>query len=159
MNGKVLVFSTFTSALDLLADACDEYLPDFKYLQVDGGTVGNERQRLFDRFRKKKRIQGLFLSYKVGSEGITLTEATHVIPIEPWWNDAVPCQAIHRSWRLGQKNDVEVHNILVENSIEDKMRSICEGKDEMSKAIMKGSTRTVTRLDKYTLGRMLNVYK
>nr|QBK86022.1 MAG: DEAD/SNF2-like helicase [Marseillevirus LCMAC101] len=159
LNGKVLVYSTFTSALDLLADACDDYLPDFKYIQVDGGTVGEERQRSFARFRKSKRIRGLFLTYKVGSEGITLTEATHVIPMEPWWNDAVPNQAIHRAWRLGQKNDVEVHNILIEDSIEDKMRTICEGKDEMSKAILAGSTHKITRMDKYTLGRLLGIYK
>ena len=159
LDGKVLVFSTFTSALDLLADACDKYIPDFKYIQVDGGTVGEERQRSFDRFRKKKRVRGLFMTYKVGSEGITLTEATQVIPMEPWWNDAVPNQAIHRAWRLGQKNDVEVHNILVEDSIEDRMRTICEGKDEMSKAILEGSAHKLTRMDKLTMGRLLGIYK
>ena len=159
LNGKILVFSTFTSALDLLADACDEYLPDFKYIQVDGGTVGEERQRSFDRFRKKKSVRGLFMTYKVGSEGITLTEATQVIPMEPWWNNCVSDQAIHRSWRLGQTKDVEVHNILIEDSIEDRMRTICEGKDEMSKAILAGSTHKLTKLDKFTMGRMLGVYK
>ena len=46
------------------------------------------------------------MTYKVGSEGITLTEATHVIPLETWWNNAVPNQAIHRDWRLGQKNEI-----------------------------------------------------
>ncbi len=159
IDGKVLIFSTFTSALDLLADALDEYLPDFKYIQVDGDTVGEERQRCFDRFRKKKKIRGLLMTYKVGSEGITLTEATQVIPMEPWWNDAVVTQAVHRAWRMGQKNDVEVHNILVEDSIEDRMRTICEGKDEMSKAILAGSTHKMTRMDKMTLGRLLGIYK
>ncbi len=159
IRGKVLIFSTFVSALDLLAAACDKYLPDFKYIQVDGGTVGKERQVAFDRFREKKKIRGLFMTYKVGSQGITLTEATHVIPIEPWWNDSVPNQAIHRAWRLGQENDVEVHNILVQDSIECKMREICEGKDKMSKSIMEGSAHKMTRMDKFTLGKMLEIYK
>jgi SNF2 family DNA or RNA helicase len=159
IDGKILIFSTFTSALDLLADALDEYFPDFKYIQVDGSTIGQERQMSFDRFRKKKKIRGLLMTYKVGSEGITLTEATHVIPMEPWWNNAVPDQALHRSWRLGQTKDVEVHNILIEDTIEDRMRAICEGKDEMSKAILEGSTHKMMRLDKYSLGRLLGIYK
>ena len=99
------------------------------------------------------------MTYKVGSEGITLTEATQIIPMEPWWNHAVTSQAIHRAWRMGQTNDVEVHNISVEDSIETRMEEICGKKDDMSKAIMEGSTHKMVRMDKMSLGKLLGVYK
>ena len=159
LDGKILIFSTFTSALDLLADSIEEYLPDVKCLQIDGDVTGPERQACFERFRKKKKIRCLLSTYKVASEGVNLTEATHVIQMEPWWNEAVSSQAFHRAWRMGQTKDVSVHNILVKDTIEQRMREICGKKDEMSKAILAGSTHKMTRMDKMNLGRLLGFFK
>ncbi len=80
---KIIVFSMFTSCLDLLSEAIKEDYPNFKFVQVDGDT--KNRSELFDQFKNDINTQGLFLTYKVGSEGLNLTEATHCICIEPWW--------------------------------------------------------------------------
>ncbi len=77
----------FTSCLDLLSEAIKEDYPNFKFVQVDGDT--KNRSELFDQFKNDINTQGLFLTYKVGSEGLNLTEATHCICIEPWWTNAV----------------------------------------------------------------------
>ncbi len=152
---KILVFSTFTSALDLVAYACQKKMPNFGYLQVDGSTPGEDREKLFNKFRFNSKYRGLFLSYKIGSEGLNLTQATHIICIEPWWTKSVYHQAVSRSWRYGQTKTVHVYNILVKDSIEDKILEMCDLKEKMALEYLKGS---IPRLDVRTMGEFLGVY-
>lgn len=157
---KVLVFSMFTSVLDLLADSIKEYIPSFEFVQIDGDTKGRKREELINKFRREKNIRGLLMTYKVGSEGLNLTEANHVICIEPWWTNAVHNQAKARCYRNGQTQKVEVHNIYIENSIEERVVEICKEKDKMANSILEGTGQKITQgtgLDKYTLGRILGV--
>ncbi len=106
--------------------------------------------------------QGLFLTYKVGSEGLNLTEATHCICIEPWWTNAVHNQAKARLWRTGQTKQVYVHNVIIKGSIEEKIVEICKGKDNMAASYLEGKERIKSpmrapKLDKFTLGKMLGI--
>lgn len=159
---KVLIFSMFTSCLDLLGDAFKERLPDFQFLQIDGDTKGQERADLLKQFRTDPDTRGLFLTYKVGSEGLNLTEATHCICIEPWWTSAVTSQAKARCWRPGQTRPVFIHNILVQNTIEEKVIAICKEKEEMAASYLDGTERPLekaTGLNKYTLGRILGIHR
>ena len=157
---KALVFSSFTSCLDLLADGLAELHPKFKYLMIDGDTKGHEREEILKRWRSDDSVNGLFLTYKVGSEGLNLDEANHVVMIEPWWNNSVPDQAKARAWRTGQTREVHVHNIFVNESIEDKMREICREKAERAAHYLEGTEHKVKKnggLDMATLGRILGV--
>ena len=149
---KVLIFSMFTSVLDLLSDALKENLSNFEFVQIDGDTKGKERERLLNQFRYEENTRGLLMTYKVGSEGLNLTEANHVICIEPWWTNAVHNQAISRCHRTGQIRDVEIHNIYIKNSIEEDIVEICKEKDKISNSILEAGQK-ITRgvgLDKYT---------
>lgn len=155
---KVVIFSTFTSCLDLVAEALRVYFPDYNYIQVDGDVVGNERSELIDQFRSEASISAMLMSYKVGSEGLTLVEANHCICIEPWWTNAVHNQAKARVWRPGQTKEVFLHNILVRDSIEDRIMDICKDKDELSDAFLEGTEKPLKKrggLNKYTLGKIL----
>jgi SNF2 family DNA or RNA helicase len=158
---KVLVFSMFTSCLDLLADAVDERLPNFSYVQIDGDTKGNDRTDLLHQFRTDPSVRAAFLTYKVGSEGLNLTEAVHCICIEPWWTDAVHNQAKARCWRIGQTKEVSIHNILVKDSLEERIIDICREKSEMAASYLDGTEKPLGKgtgkLDKYTLGRILGI--
>jgi len=155
---KVLIFSMFTSVLDLVADAIRERVDGFDFVQVDGDTKGREREELLTQFRTDRDTQGLLMTYKVGAEGLNLTEATHVICVEPWWTNAVHDQAKARCWRTGQMQEVEVHNIYVKDSIEERIVDICKEKDEMAEAMLEGTGQSIkVGLDKYTLGRILGV--
>lgn len=158
-NEKVLVFSMFTSCTDLLADAIEEHFPEFSFVQVDGDVVGQDRSNAIDKFRTKKSIRGLFMTYKVGSEGLNLVEATHCICIEPWWTNAVHDQAKARCWRMGQTKPVYIHNIFVQNTIEEKVHEICKGKDEMAASFLEGTDKPIGKvgLDKFTLGKILGI--
>ena len=159
---KVLIFSMFTSALDLMADALKEYLPEFTFVQVDGKVKGRERDDLIDQFRIDPNTRGLLLSYKVGSEGLNLTEACHVITMEPWWTPAVHLQAEARAWRTGQTKPVHIHNIYIAESIEEKVLEICVEKIRLAATYLEGSEKRMKKnagLDKYTLGKILGIHE
>jgi SNF2 family DNA or RNA helicase len=157
---KVLVFSMFTSCTDLVADAVKALLPDFEYVQVDGDVTGKDRATLLEKFKTDPNVGGLFMTYKVGSEGLNLVQATHCICIEPWWTDAVHRQAKARCWRMGQTREVHVHNVYVQNTIEEKVTDICKAKNEMAAAFLEGTEKSLKKnvgLDKHTLGKILGI--
>jgi SNF2 family DNA or RNA helicase len=132
-NEKVIIFSMFTSAIDLLSDALDEFMPDYPYVQMDGDTDNSERITILKNFREgKKDVRAMLMTYKVGSEGINLTEATHCILMEPWWCPAVHSQAVARIHRSGQKEPVHVYQLITQGTIELKVLEICDNKIEMA---------------------------
>lgn len=159
-NGeKVLVFSNFTSVLDLLAYSCKKRFPELKYDQMDGDTKVDQREEILKAFNDPNgKTKALFMTYKVGSEGLNLIEANHVICIEPWWTPCVQKQAITRCYRTGQTKNVNVYNIYVKNSIEERVLKICKEKEDLSDEILGNSSKDITKLDKVTLGKILGIY-
>ncbi len=157
---KVIIFSMFVSCLDLLADAIETFIPDMGVVQIDGDTDGPDRDLLIKQLNRDKNTRVGMFTYKVGSEGLNLTCATHVIPIEPWWTPVVPNQAKSRAWRKGQTEEVHIHNIIIQESIEERVVEICNEKDEMASSYLEGTVKSVEKeagLNKYTLGRILNM--
>lgn len=133
-NEKVIVFSMFTSALELVKGALDK--EDIPCLVMVGSSTIKERLEAMQLFKETPRCNVMLIHYKVGGEGINLTEATHVIPLEPWWTHAVHNQGIHRAWRRGQTKPVKVHWLLVKDSIEKHVLTLCKNKQDMSDAYM-----------------------
>ena len=108
---QILLFSSFTAALHLIAEALNLMFPGRPGLfEIIHGAVKPEaRGEIFKKFQAGK-ITILLINYKIGSCGLNLTAANHVIPLEPWWNPATPDQAVARAWRLRQTREVTVHN-------------------------------------------------
>jgi SNF2 family DNA or RNA helicase len=157
---KVLIFSMFSSCLDLIADAIKKHIPDYEYVHVDGDVTGNERSQSIESFRRNDDVKVMLMTYKVGSEGLTLVEANHCICIEPWWTNAVHNQAKARIHRPGQTKEVFMHNVLVDGSIEEKVMEICKDKDQLEDEILNGTIKTLGKnqgLNKFTLGKILGV--
>lgn len=156
-SDKIIVFSSFTSVLDLLARACEKRLPSFYFLQMDGDTNFSEREVILKQFRETEKYRALFMTYKVGSEGLNIIQANHVICIEPWWTPSVQKQAISRCYRTGQEKNVYVHTIYIENSIEERILQVCKSKEELSSDILEGTDNyaQMINLDKVTLGKLL----
>lgn len=158
---KVLVFSAFTSALDLLAEACASDLPRLGVIKVDGSVKGRRREEALSRFRTDPGVRALLLSYGIGSLGLNLTEATHVICVEPWWTNATHDQAESRAWRTGQTDEVHVHNVYVRGSVEERVLEVRSEKADMERMVLgkpgDGGPRSPVQLDKRTLGRMLGL--
>ena len=137
-NEKVIIFSSFTSALTLIQEALKYHLNlEHEVVMIHGGTSVKKREILFERFRKLQTVRVLLITNNVGCMGLNLTEANHVILIETWWNDTVGDQAAARAWRIGQTKKVFIWRLIVNKSIEQRMIQMCQSKNTMTDDYLK----------------------
>ena len=127
---KTIVFSQFTSLLDLLEVPIAEQ--GWGYKRYDGSMKPVERnQAVLDFSEENSNCQILLVSLKAGNSGLNLVAASRVIIFDPFWNPYIEEQAIDRAHRLGQMRPVIVHRILVENTVEDRIIQLQEKKRKL----------------------------
>ena len=131
---QVLVFSQWTSLLDLIAIELNKN--SMNSLRIDGSTV--DRQGVVDKFQSGKAAKILLMSLKAGGTGLNLTAADHVIIMDPWWNPATEDQAAGRVWRIGQDKPVVVHKYVAANTIEESIVKLQESKQHLSDMVTGG---------------------
>ncbi len=151
---RALVFSQFTSMLDLLER--DLQKEGIKYLRLDGQTKISERQELVTQFQNdESEIAVFLLSLKAGNAGLTLTAADYVFLFDPWWNTAVENQAIDRTHRIGQQSQVFAYRMICKDSIEEKIMKMAAGKKKLAEDLItaeEGFVKSLTLDDiKYLL--------
>ena len=141
-NGrKVLLFSQFTSLLDLIEPSCG------KVLRIDGSVASSERAEQVRHFQEEEGAQLLLLSLKAGGVGLNLTAADHVFLFDPWWNEAVERQAIDRAHRIGRHQTVFVKRYLTPQSIEEKMLKLKASKQTIADQILDESISSALSSD------------
>ena len=133
---RMLVFSQFTSYLDIVRQALDK--AGEKYLYLDGSTTMKQREQLVAQFRNGDTP--LFLiSLKAGGLGLNLPEANYVMHLDPWWNPAIEQQATDRAYRIGQKRDVTVYHLVAKNTIEEKILRLHRTKRDLADSLLEGT--------------------
>ncbi len=148
---KILVFSQFTSMLDILQQELTERKIPF-YL-IEGATKHEERVRQVERFNNDNTPVFL-VSLKAGGTGLNLTGADIVIHYDPWWNLSVQNQASDRAHRIGQKNHVQIFKLIVKDSIEEKILKLQEKKAELADSIIKEGDQLLSAMDKDEILRL-----
>ncbi|KAK4503894.1 hypothetical protein PRZ48_004809 [Zasmidium cellare] len=124
---KVLIFSQWTSLLDLLEIPISGQ--SYTYRRYDGSMSAAARGDAVDDFRsEQKDVRIMLVSLKAGNAGLNLNMASQVIILDPFWNPYVEEQAIDRAHRLGQTRPVTVHRILIEGTVEDRIMALQEKK-------------------------------
>ncbi|MGB0409864.1 MAG: SNF2-related protein [Opitutales bacterium] len=127
-NGsRMLVFSSFVSALKLLAGHLKSKGQRFCYL--DGST--KNRLALVDQFNDDPGIPVFLISLKAGGTGLNLTGADTVLHYDPWWNPAAEAQATDRAHRIGQDKVVTSIKLIAANTIEEKVLELQAKKAEL----------------------------
>jgi SNF2 family DNA or RNA helicase len=117
-NHKVIIFSQFTTYLDLIEKGLNARNVSFS--RIDGRQTLNTRQKQVELFQNGPN-QVFVISLKAGGVGLNLTAASYVFLMDPWWNPAVEAQAIDRAHRIGQKNQLTIYRPIVKNSVEEKV--------------------------------------
>ncbi|MCK1678393.1 DEAD/DEAH box helicase [Bradyrhizobium sp. 147] len=113
---KIIVFSQFTSMLDLIRRRLDAN--GLRYSLLTGDT--KDRKAAIETFQNGS-AELFLISLKAGGVGLNLTTADTVIIFDPWWNPAVEEQAIDRAHRIGQHKAVFVYRLVAAGTIEEKM--------------------------------------
>ena len=124
---RSLVFSQFTSMLEILRQWLDEQ--NISYLYLDGYV--KNRQKLIEEFNQNKKYTFFLISLKAGGVGLNLTGADTVIHYDLWWNPTVEDQATDRVHRIGQKKKVNVIKLVTKDTIEEKIITIQSKKRQL----------------------------
>ncbi len=132
---KILLFSQFTSMLEILCDRLSG--EGITYYALTGSTSKEKRRELVDRFQQDD-TSVFCISLKAGGTGLNLTAADIVIHYDPWWNLAVQEQAEDRAHRIGQKNTVTVYKLITKGTIEENILRLQEKKRELADRVLSG---------------------
>ncbi|CAE6451074.1 unnamed protein product [Rhizoctonia solani] len=130
---RVLVFSQFTQILDILKVVLDHV--GIKFLVLTGSTPVDERQSLVDEFTEDESIPVFLLSTRAGGMGINLTAASVVIMFDQDFNPHNDRQAADRSYRIGQKRDVDVVKLITKETIEEDILRLGQTKLALDEAV------------------------
>jgi hypothetical protein len=147
---RVLVFSQFVTMLELIR--AELVARDIGHLLLTGRT--EDRQSLVDRFQAPDGPPVFLLSLKAAGSGLNLTAASYVVLYDPWWNPAVEAQAIDRTHRIGQKNQVMAYRLIAKDTIEEKIRALQREKAELAAAVVQEESLAAV-MDLESLRRIL----
>ncbi|KAK5945312.1 hypothetical protein PMZ80_002516 [Knufia obscura] len=168
---KTIIFSSFTSFLDLVEVPLSEDQNLSNYTRYDGSMTPKDRNEAVLRFTDDPDCRVMLVSLKAGNAGLNLTIANHVIILDPFWNPFVEHQAADRCHRIGQKREVTVHRVLIGEegvdhaaepervfTVEDRILALQEKKRKLvESALDENAASSVSRLGVRELGYLFGV--
>lgn len=125
---------------------------------LHGGTPSLKRDEMVRAFQAlPEAAPVLLVSLRAGGTGLNLTAATHVIHYDRWWNPAVEDQATDRAYRIGQDRNVQVHKLVVQDTLEERIDALLEEKRALAEAVVGSSEGWVTELDDQALRELVSL--
>ncbi|MEV0490451.1 DEAD/DEAH box helicase [Streptomyces atratus] len=153
-DGSVLIFTQYvTMARILSAHLASRAVPS---QLLHGGTPVAERERMVDRFQSGE-VPVFLLSLKAAGTGLNLTRAAHVIHYDRWWNPAVEEQATDRAYRIGQTQPVQVHRLIAEGTVEDRIGEMLAAKQALADAVLGTGETALTELSDRDLADLVSL--
>ena len=150
---KILLFSTYTAMFPMIEKELKK--ENIEFSKLTGQTKVGERIKLVDEFNENENIKVFLISLKAGGTGLNLIGADMVIHYDPWWNLSAENQATDRTYRIGQKKNVQVYKLITKNSIEEKIYDLQQRKAKLIDNML--STKE-TFLNKLSKEEILNLF-
>ncbi|MEO3977147.1 DEAD/DEAH box helicase [Streptomyces sp. CAU 1734] len=153
-DGAVLIFTQYVAMARLIsAHLTSRAIPS---QLLHGGTPVAERERMVDRFQSGE-TPVFILSLKAAGTGLNLTRAGHVIHYDRWWNPAVEEQATDRAYRIGQTQPVQVHRLIAEGTVEDRIAEMLAAKRALADAVLGSGETALTELTDRELADLVSL--
>ncbi|MFC7824881.1 SNF2-related protein [Streptomyces sp. NPDC057362] len=153
-DGSALVFTQYVGMARLITSHLGARAVPVDLLH--GGTPVPERERMVDRFQSGA-TPVLVLSLKAAGTGLNLTRAGHVVHFDRWWNPAVEEQATDRAYRIGQTQPVQVHRLITEGTVEDRIAEMLQSKRALADAILGSGESALTELTARELSDLVSL--
>lgn len=142
-DGAVLVFTQYVAMARLLEGHLGR--AGVPHQLLHGGTPVREREAMVARFQAGE-VPVFLLSLKAGGTGLNLTRADHVVHVDRWWNPAVEEQATDRAYRIGQTRPVQVHRMVTQGTVEEKIAELLTRKRALADAVLSKGEAALTEL-------------
>ena len=143
---KILLFSGYTSMFEILERELKK--ENIQYFKLTGQTKVGDRIKLVDEFNENENIKVFLISLKAGGTGLNLIGADVVIHYDPWWNLSAENQATDRTYRIGQKRNVQVYKLITKNSIEEKIYELQKKKAKLADNMLSTQQTFINKLSK-----------
>lgn len=151
---STLVFTQYVAMGDLLLARLAELGIPAEFLH--GADSLTRRGRMVDRFQAGD-FPVMVVSLKAGGTGLNLTRATHVVHYDRWWNPAVENQASDRVWRIGQDRPVQIHRLISDGTVEDRIAAVLAQKQALAESVVGGGEAWLTELDDRQLADLVRL--
>ncbi|WP_353941065.1 DEAD/DEAH box helicase [Streptomyces sp. HUAS MG91] len=153
-DAGVLVFTQYVQ----MARLVERHLADRGIASqfLHGGTPVARREDMVRRFQDGE-VPVFLLSLKAAGTGLNLTRAEHVVHYDRWWNPAVEAQATDRAYRIGQTRPVQVHRLITEGTIEDRIAEMLVRKRELADAVLGAGEAALTELSDAELADLVEL--
>ncbi|RKN05819.1 DEAD/DEAH box helicase [Streptomyces radicis] len=153
-GASVLVFTQYVRMARLL----EAHLTDrgVATLLLHGGTPVARRDEMVRAFSAGE-VPVFLLSLKAAGTGLNLTRAEHVVHFDRWWNPAVEAQATDRAYRIGQDRPVQVHRLIAEGTIEDRIATLLERKRALADSVLGSGESALTELSDAELADLVTL--
>ena len=147
-GGALLVFTQYVAMARLL----ETHLGGrgVRTSLLHGGTLVTRRDELVREFQESAQPPVFLLSLKAAGTGLNLTRADHVVHYDRWWNPAVEAQATDRAHRIGQTRPVQVHRLIAEGTVEDRIAAMLESKKDLAASVLGPQETDVSELTELT---------
>ncbi|KAG0088351.1 hypothetical protein BGZ93_002389 [Podila epicladia] len=132
---KVLIFSQFTTMLDIIQDWAENY-KSWQCCRIDGHVKQEDRRRQIAEFNTSPQMKLFLLSTRAGGLGINLTSADTVIIFDSDWNPQMDLQAQDRVHRIGQTKPVMIYRLVTANTVEGKIIERAASKRKLEKLVI-----------------------
>ena len=143
---KILLFSSYTGMFPMIEEKLKK--EKIEYSKLTGQTKVGERIKLVDEFNEDENKKVFLISLKAGGTGLNLIGADMVIHYDPWWNISAENQATDRTYRIGQKKNVQVYKLITKNSIEEKIYELQERKSKLIDNVLSTNETFLNKLSK-----------
>ena len=143
---KILLFSGYSSMLEIIEKELKK--ENIKYFKLTGQTKVGDRIKLVEEFNNNEEIKVFLISLKAGGTGLNLIGADMVIHYDPWWNLSAENQATDRTYRIGQKKNVQVYKLITKDSIEERIYELQERKASLAKSMLSTEQTFINKLSK-----------
>ncbi|WP_078857342.1 DEAD/DEAH box helicase [Streptomyces sp. NBRC 109706] len=153
-GSSVLVFTQYVRMARLLEARLSER--GVASLLLHGGTPVAGREELVRRFSAGEAPVFL-LSLRAAGTGLNLTRAEHVVHFDRWWNPAVEAQATDRAYRIGQDRPVQVHRLIAEGTVEDRIAALLRRKQALAESVLGGGEAALTELSDAELAALVTL--
>ncbi|MDO3411452.1 DEAD/DEAH box helicase [Saccharibacillus sp. CPCC 101409] len=156
-NGEsVLIFTQYVRMGKLLAAELERRYGE-EPMFLHGAVKKEERDRMIRTFQEGEGAGAFILSLKAGGLGLNLTRANHVVHFDRWWNPAVENQATDRVFRIGQRRGVQVHKLICQGTLEERIDEMIENKKTLAERVTGTGERWLTEMSNEELRTLVSL--